>query len=171
MTRLTKTPTLSRPALSMAALAAAWTFVLCTGAEARPGSPAGDDGMIARTLQATRDRLHLDTSQQLGWDHAVAQSKAAFAALRANRQRLQAALQAELAKGEPDLAAVAAFEDQVREQNIAQRVAVRNQWLGLYATLSPEQKTIVRDSMAERMARRDALRGRTQGRHPDPGKG
>ncbi len=153
----------------LAVLAAALTLGLAAGAGAQPfgphAGPAGADGMVARALQATKDRLNLNTSQQQGWDSAIAQSQAAFAAMRANQARVRAALQAELTKAEPDFAAVAALEDQVRQQNTAQRIAARGQWLTLYATLSPEQKAIVRDGIAARLARRDGMRERWHGRH------
>lgn len=138
----------------LAAIAAALTLGIAGVAAAQPARHGGGpDGFIAHMLQSAKARLNLDTSQQVAWDSAVASTKAAHEASRANRQRVRDTLQSELAKAEPDLAAVAAVADDVEQQNRAQRIKVRNDWLTLYATLSPEQKGIVRDNVAQRLTR------------------
>ena len=104
------------------------------------------------------------------WDNVVAQSKAAHEAARTNRQQIKAALTAELAKPEPDLGAIAAVADNVEQQNRTTRVAVRQQWLQLYATFSPEQKGVVKTMLQNRLAHMEAfgakMRERFQGMHP-----
>jgi protein CpxP len=117
-------------------------------------------------LQRIQEKLNLNTSQQQQWDAAVAQSKTVHEAMRANFQQLKAATQAELAKTDPDLAALASLSDQVQQQNIAQRKQARAAWLALYGTFSAEQKATVRDAINARMARMDAFRQRMQDRHP-----
>jgi Spy/CpxP family protein refolding chaperone len=104
-------------------------------------------------LAALKGQLTLNTSQQLVWDNAVAQTKAAHEAGRASRQKVRDALTAELAKAEPDLAAVAAVADGVHTSNQTLRQGVRDQWLKIYATFTPEQKGIVRDALLKRLAR------------------
>ena len=158
----------------LAGLAAALALSLAGAAAAQPaGHPphgAGPDMLVAGIL-AVKANLNLDTSQQLAWDNAVAATKAARQAARDGRARVQAALQAELAKPEPDLAAIASLTDQVQAQNQVQRVAARTQWLGLYANLSPTQKGVVRDALAQRLARMEAFRARLRERFPPPGNG
>jgi phosphoenolpyruvate-protein kinase (PTS system EI component) len=117
-------------------------------------------------LQRIQAKLNLNTSQQQQWDAAVAQSKTAHEAMRANFQQLKAATQAEVAKADPDLAALAALSDQLQQQNIAQRKQARAAWLAIYATFSAEQKATVRDAMAAGMARMDAFRARMHDRLP-----
>ena len=95
---------------------------------------------------------------------AVAQSKTAHDAIRANFQQLKTATQAELAKSDPDLAALASLSDQLQQQNIAQRKQARAAWLALYGTFSADQKTTVKDAINARMARMDAFRQRMQDR-------
>ncbi|MEO5702200.1 MAG: Spy/CpxP family protein refolding chaperone [Casimicrobiaceae bacterium] len=167
------TPRIRRTLATLAAIAA---LGLTAHAGAQPGPRGGHDGgggedLVARTLLATKASLNLNTSQQQAWDAAVAQSRAAFDSIRANRQQLKTALQAELAKPAPDLVAIAAMEDQVLQQNIPQRVAARNHWLNVYAMLSPEQKAIVRDAISARLARMEGFRERMKGRHHAPGNG
>ncbi|HVR93052.1 MAG TPA: periplasmic heavy metal sensor [Casimicrobiaceae bacterium] len=128
-----------------------------------PGHGMHDPIAVLQRIQAT---LNLNTSQQQQWDAAVAQSKTAHDAMRANFQQLKAATQAELAKADPDLAALASLSDQVQAQNIAQRKQARTAWLALYGTFSAEQKATVRDAINAGMARMDAFRQRMHDRLP-----
>ena len=125
--------------------------------------------MVAHVLEAVKTRLNLNTSQQLAWDTAVAQTQAARQATRAGHTRVHDAVVAELAKPEPDLAAIAQLSDQVQADNRAQHVAVRNQWLAVYGMLSTEQKAVVRDVLVQRVARMDAFRSRMHERFLAPG--
>ena len=62
-------------------------------------------------------------------------------------------MKAELAKAEPDLAAVAVLADTAQAAGQSLRNQVRAEWLKLYATFSPSQKLVVRDQLAKRMER------------------
>jgi Spy/CpxP family protein refolding chaperone len=125
------------------------------GAPGPRGHPGGMD--IEHVLFRVKSQLNLNTSQQLAWDNAVAQTKASHATGWANGQKLHDAMTAELAKPEPDLASVAAVADSVHTTNQTLRQGVRDQWLQIYATFSPEQKAVVRDSLAQQMARMEAM--------------
>jgi Spy/CpxP family protein refolding chaperone len=150
----------------LAALAAAALLAL-TGitAVAQPaggpwrghGHGHGGGVEIENVLTALKGQLTLNTSQQLMWDNAVAQTKAAHDAGRAGMQKGRDALTAELAKAEPDLAAVAAVADGVHTSNQTLRHGVRDQWLKLYATFTPEQKGVVRDALLKRLARMNEM--------------
>ena len=119
----------------------------------RPG-----DGMeIGHVLGAVKDQLKLNTSQQLMWDGAVTQTKAAHTTGRANMQKLHDAMSAALANPAPDLAAVATVADGVHADNQTLRRGVRDQWLQIYATFSPEQKAVVRDALAKQLARMESF--------------
>ena len=128
-----------------------------------PGHGMHDPFAVLQRIQA---KLNLNTSQQQQWDAAVAQSKAAHEAIRANLQQLKAATQAELAKADPYLAALASLSDQLQQQNIAQRKQARAAWLALYGTFSADQKTTVKDAITAKMARMDAFRQRMLDRLP-----
>jgi Spy/CpxP family protein refolding chaperone len=143
-------------AASIAAVAAA--AVLAGGALAQPAYPHGHQGHgdIAMAIAALKGQLNLNSSQQMMWDNAVAASKAARESGRANLGRVRDALATELAKAEPDLAAVSAVTDDVQTKNTALRRQVRDTWLALYATFSPDQKAIVRDSLKSGMTRAQA---------------
>jgi Spy/CpxP family protein refolding chaperone len=117
--------------------------------------PRGDFAMI---IAALKGQLNLNTSQQAMWDSAVAQSKAARDTARANFGKLKSAMDAELAKAEPDLGAVAGVSDDVQASNTALRKQVRSSWLALYATFTPDQKAVVRDALKQRMARMESFR-------------
>jgi Spy/CpxP family protein refolding chaperone len=162
-----RTRTLGRPAFRLAALAASAVLAL-TGAAAlaQPGGgpghgPGHGGGMeIEQVLGAVKAQLNLNTSQQLQWDNAAAQTKSAHETGRAGMQKVHDAMAAELAKPEPDLAAVAAVADSVHTSNQTLRQGVRTQWLQLYATFSPAQKVVVRDALAQRMAKMESMAAR-----------
>jgi protein CpxP len=141
--------------------AAGFTGLALTAWAQAPGRGMHDPLMVPQEIQA---KLNLNTSQQQQWDAAVAQSKAAHDAIRANFQQLKAATQGELAKSDPDLAALASLSDQLQQQNIAQRTQARAAWLALYGTFSADQKTTVKDAINAKMARMDAFRQRMQNR-------
>ena len=121
-----------------------------------PGGPA--DGMIAHMIASAKDKLALNTMQQQQFDTAVAHSKAARDSGRALHEKVKATLDAELAKAEPDLAAIAAASDAAADQARAQRIAIRSEWLALYATFSPAQKAVVKDGIQKHMARAEGFR-------------
>lgn len=139
-------------------------------AHAQPGHVGhrgGGDFMT--TIAALKGQLNLSTSQQASWDSAIAAGKAARAGARTNMQNVRSLLNAELAKAEPDLAAVAAAADSARTQNEAQRHQVRDSWLGLYATFSPAQKAVVKAAIVQRLARIDQWRAKMKQRHASGG--
>ena len=115
-------------------------------------------------IAAVKAQLGLSDTQQSQWDSAVAQSKAAHQAARTNFSQLKAATQAELAKPAPDLAALAALADEVQQQNTAARRAARDAWLALYASLTADQKTIVRDAIQAKLDRIAAFRAQLRER-------
>jgi hypothetical protein len=132
---------------------------------AQPHGRGSDHGLaIEQVLASLKSQLNLNTSQQVMWDNAVAQAKAARASARAGMDQVHAALKAELAKAEPDFAAVATIADQLQATNQAVRKQVRDEWLRLYATFSPAQKAVVRDAVRERVARMEAFRDKMKER-------
>jgi hypothetical protein len=151
-----------RTVAAVAAVAVATTLGAGV-ALAQPHGPHGHgggaaDGMIAHMIASAKDKLGLNTMQQQMFDTAVAHSKAARDSGRALHDKAKATLDTELAKGEPDLAAVAAAADAAQDQARAQRIAIRNEWLALYATFSPAQKAVVKDGIQKHMARMDSFR-------------
>jgi len=146
-------------AAGLAALAAAAVFA--SGAMAQPAYPhhgPRGGGDVAMAIAALKGQLNLNSSQQMMFDNAVATSKAARDSGRANMGRVRDVLATELAKAEPDLAAVSAVADDVQAKNLALRHQVRDTWLALYATFSPDQKAVVRDALKNRMARMEQWR-------------
>jgi Spy/CpxP family protein refolding chaperone len=165
--------TLGRRNIRLAAFAAS-TVLALTGAVAlaQPGGgpwhgpgPGHAGGMgIEHVLARVKGDLKLDTSQQLMWDNVAAQAKAARESRLTGMQQVHDAMAAELAKPEPDLAAVAAVADGVHAGNQALRQGVRNQWLQVYATFTPAQKGVVRNALAQQMARMESMAARMKAR-------
>src|SRR2546423_4251930 len=147
---------MKRKLLALIAAAGVAGLALTASAQA-PGHGMHDPLAM---LQRIESKLNLNTSQQLQWDTAVAQSKAAREAMRANFKQLKDATKAELAKDDPDLGALASLSDQVQQQNIDQRKKARAAWLALYGTFTAEQKATVRDAINARLARMESFHQR-----------
>ena len=146
-------------------VAAAAALAMTLGAGSALGQPVGGphgpgspDQMVGRLIAHAKAELNLNTSQQMLFDTAVAHSKAAFESGRALRQKVKDAAQAQMAKSEPDLAAVAAAADEAEQKGRDLRLSIRNEWLTLYATFTPEQKAVVRDILQKKMARAESFR-------------
>jgi CCR4-NOT transcriptional regulation complex NOT5 subunit len=137
----------------LAVLALCGVAALSWAAGASRGHDVDPLAIIA-SLQAT---LKLNTSQQLQFDNALAQSKAAHSSMRSGFAQLKAATQSELAKSAPDLASLAALSDQVQQQNSGLRKQARSAWLALYDTMSADQKLVVRDAISARLAEVEAF--------------
>ena len=145
--------------------AAALISLSGTAALAQPGPHGAHGGDFSFGIAALKDQLNLNTSQQTMWDSAIAQTKAARDTGRANMQRIKDAMTAELAKAEPDLAAVAAVSDDVQAANTALRKQVRGTWLAVYATFSADQKAVVKNAIQQRVARMESFRQKWLQRH------
>ena len=113
--------------------------------------------MIGGLMMHAKTQLNLNTSQQQMFDAAVASTKAAMQTGTTLHQSVKDALTAELAKTEPDLAAVAAASDNAKAQGDTLRKQLRAQWLALYATFTPDQKAVVKGLIQQRMAQAEAL--------------
>lgn len=131
--------------------------------------PGGGDGFLGQAIARAQAKLNLNTSQKLMFDNALAQTKAARESGRALHQKVRDSLAAELAKPEPDLAAVAAVADGVQQQGLSLRHQVRDTWLQLYGTFSPDQKAMVRDILQNHMARMESFRQKIKERFSGEG--
>ena len=149
----------------LAVVSAAALISLSGVALAQPGPRGPHGGDFSFGIAALKEQLNLNTSQQTMWDNAVAQTKAARDTGRANMQRIKDAMSTELAKTEPDLAAVAAVSDDVQAANTALRKQVRGTWLALYATFSPDQKAVVKNAIQQRMSRMESFHQKWLQRH------
>ncbi len=159
---------MKRIASSLAAVAAVAVIGVNGAAVAQPhhghrGGHGGGDVVMA--IAHLKSQLNLNTSQQVMWDNAVSASKAARDNARTNRQAVHQTLKNELAKAEPDLAAVAAAADNARDAGAAARRQVRTAWLNLYGTFTPEQKTVVKNALLERLSRMEQFREKMRQRH------
>ena len=128
------------------------------------GGPATSGAMVEQVIEGLRDKLALDSAQRAMFDSAHAQTIAARDRMHASRTDIRSKVQAELAKPEPDLAAVTAILESAEEQGRSMRHQARDQWLKVYANLRPDQKLIVRDELKARMARMDAMQERMKDR-------
>lgn len=157
----------TRIASRIAAVAAATLIGFAGIASAQPhhwhGGPGGGD--LVMGIAALKGQLNLNTSQQAMWDNAVAAGKAARDNARASHQQLRNTVTTELAKAEPDLAAVAAASDAARDAAAASHRQVRAAWLNLYSTFTPDQKAVVKSAIQQRLTRMEQFREKMRQRH------
>jgi Heavy-metal resistance len=145
--------------VAVVAMATAFGSAVALGQPAGgPHGPGGADEMIGHLIAHAKAKLNLNTMQTGMFDTAVADSKAAHEAGRALHEKVKATLQAELAKPEPDLAAVAAAADAAMDQGRAQRKTIRAEWLALYGTFTVEQKAVVKEMLQKRLAHSESFR-------------
>jgi len=151
-----------RTVAGVAAVAVATTFGAGIALAQPHGGPHGHHGggdvMIGQLIAHAKTKLNLNTMQQGMFDTAAAHSKTAHENGRALHDKVKATLQTELAKAEPDLAAVATAADAATDQARAQRNAIRAEWLALYATFTPDQKAVVKDMLQKRVAHMESFR-------------
>ena len=167
---ITENEMASRFASRLAIVAAAALIGVGGAAVAQPMHHHGHGGGDAvMGIVALKNQLNLNTSQQAMWDNAVAAGKNARTVARANMQKVHDTLAAELAKSEPDLAAVSAAADSARTANAQLHAQVRDAWLNLYATFTPDQKGVVKSALSQRLARMDQFREKMRARHGQGG--
>ncbi len=160
------------PGLVAAALLALGAHTALAGPGGGPGRHGPGPGFaLEGVLASVKAQLNLDTSQQARWDAAVAAATGARGTGRANMDKVHEALTAELARAEPDFAAVATIADAAQASNQALRKDVRDQWLALYATFTPAQKAVVRDAVKARVERMQSMREKFRERMPSRGPG
>ena len=148
-----------RLASRLAAIAAVALIGAGGAAVAQPyghGHHGGGDVVMA--IAALKGQLNLNTSQQAMWDSVVAQGKAARESARGAMQNVHDTLTAELAKAEPDLAAVSAAADAARAAAEQSHRQVRDAWLNLYSTFTPDQKAVVKSAIQRHLAKAEQFR-------------
>ena len=144
---------------------------MCVALTAMPaladGGPHGrhhHHGGFAQAIVALKSQLNLTAAQQAQLDAALASASASREAFRQNRQTIRQLVHDELAKPTPDLARIAAAQDQAHDAAQAARRSVRNQLLQLYATFTPDQVAVVKSALTERLGRFEAFRERMRER-------
>lgn len=159
--------------LLAAALLSFGAHTALAGPGGAPGHGPGPGFALEGILAHVKAQLNLNTAQQAMWDSATTAATSARATGRANMEKVKETLNAELARAEPDFAAVATIADAAQASNQALRRQVRDQWLALYATFTPTQKAVVRDAVKARVERmesmREKFRERMQSRGPGAG--
>ena len=150
----------------LALAAALCAGIAATSAMAEPGGHhhrRHHDG-LAGAIVALKSQLNLTASQEQMLDSAIASRTSAREATRASRQTVKQLAKDELAKPTPDLAKIAAAQDQVQDAAMNARRTVRNQMLQLYATFTPEQVAVVKEAMNRRLSRAESFGDRMRER-------
>lgn len=123
-----------------------------------PGGHFGQGGGILAGLEKIHTKLQLTAVQEAAWQEAVSLGTSINGQVQSLHTQAKAAADAELAKAQPDLAALAQQSDATHQQVAALHKQVRDKWLAVYATLSADQKTIVADFLRQRQQRFEQFR-------------
>lgn len=110
-------------------------------------------------------KLKLTPAQMTQWDAMVQKTRTQHEAMKKARHEMHEAMKAELAKPEPDLAALAARADAMHDQMRAAHREVRDGWLKLYATMNAEQKGVVKHAIIWHMKKMHHMRMRMMHHH------
>lgn len=105
-------------------------------------------------LEKLHTDLHLSAQQEQAWQRIRANQRHVREQMRAHHREVAQVMRAELAKAHPDLARVAAAQDRGQARLMTERKAVRSEMLAFYQHLSPQQQTVVRDFLRQRLAHR-----------------
>lgn len=121
--------------------------------------------MMGRHADRIAEKLKLTPDQRVQFDAMIEKSKAQRESMKKTHEDMHAAMKAEFAKPEPDLAALAAKGDEVHGQMAAAHREIRDGWLKLYATMSPEQKGMVKVMLMHHMKMMHHMRERMRHHH------
>jgi Spy/CpxP family protein refolding chaperone len=124
--------------------------------------PGGDN--LGQIFAQFKTQLALTPDQEAKWSAAVAVGKESRQRTRVLMQQTHDQVKAALSKDSPDLQAISTMMDAARQQAFELRKPARAAWLDLYASLSPQQKAIVRDALLARMQRHEQMLERFQQR-------
>lgn len=159
----------SRARVVAAALAAAVGLGFAASVAAAPlHHETGRHGF--RGMEKLHGNLKLSAEQEALWQKARAQMKQNAQAARDRHTELRGSTRAALDKPNVDFRALAEQMDRAREQDIAARRQVRDQWLALYDSLDQNQKEQVRVFVKERVQRGEKFRAKMRERWESRGK-
>ena len=127
---------------------------------AGPGSHMAMEHGIFTGMEKVHGKLQLTAVQETAWQEAVSLAASIGGQAQALHQQMRTAVSTELAKAQPDLAALAQQGDSTHQQVAALHKQVRDKWLALYATLSAEQQGQVADFLRQRLQRSDKMGNR-----------
>ena len=97
-------------------------------------------------------QLHLNSAQTRSLDAIKSERKALFTQFRDQRRTMMAALKTALKSENPDLRALAQQRDAAMDQMRDKMRKIQGEELDLYDSLTPQQKTVVRDALLKRMS-------------------
>ncbi len=102
-------------------------------------------------LEKIHAKLQLTAAQEAAWQEAVSLGASIDGQVQSLHQQARANASTELAKAQPDLAALAQQSDATHQQLATLHKQVRDKWLAVYATLSADQKSQVADFLRQRL--------------------
>jgi hypothetical protein len=136
------------------------------GAQVNPNSPNRDYAQSAghgkphlgQRLEAVKAQLNLNATQDAQFAVAKAASDKAMATGKTAHMNVRAATKLEMGKADPDLGKLITLREASHEAAAAERKAATAEWAKFLNSLNPEQKTVVKSLLVDRMHRAAAMR-------------
>lgn len=113
--------------------------------------------LLRTTLADLNASLNLTPAQRIQFAKALAKTQQVIPEMQANRQALVDEAKLELQKDIPDLAKLATDKDNMELANLALKQSARAEWLALYAMLTPDQVAILKNTLAQLLAKEEAF--------------
>lgn len=133
------------------------TLSLALGGGAFAAKDWNPETMILKRLEKAHGELKLNTAQDAMWQKVKKATQTSMREGRSARESIRAAAKAEMTKPEPDLRMLARQADEAVEAGQKRRREVRDQWLALYDTFTPEQKQVSTRLLREQMERLEKI--------------
>ncbi|MDE2233960.1 MAG: periplasmic heavy metal sensor [Gammaproteobacteria bacterium] len=150
--------------LTITASVAAFTAATAFAAGGWHGPGGHGPGPFELFSPRVVQQLHLNSSQTQALDKIQAERKAQFTQMRTQHAAMMESMQAALKSGNPDMHALMKEMNANMDRMRDSMRQLQNQELGLYDTLTPQQKKIVSEALLKHMSymgpQRDWKRGR-----------
>lgn len=117
---------------------------------------------LLRDIDKLQEKLHLKSEQQKLWEIARRKSVETQTEVRAGKRALVEFAELELGHPVPDLEQIARKFEELEERNRMLERESRDLWLSVYAVLTPEQKSLVRQALKTELARYKFFQGLRQ---------
>lgn len=145
------------PALIAFSFATASVYAMEEGAHgARHGHSGHGYSAMGIISPDIHDKLQLNPAQEQTWQEIEARAKVLRTQTRDERLKFKEAFRAELAKPELDLAKLSTLKESMQVSGQQARKDIEAQQLNFYASLSAQQKSVVKAALLERMEHKDS---------------
>jgi LTXXQ motif family protein len=115
-------------------------------------------GDLGQRLETVKAQLNLNPTQEAQFVTAKAATDKAIAAGKTAHMNVRATAKTEMGKADPDLGKLLTMRESAQEAAAAERKVATAEWAKFLNLLNPEQKTVVKSLLVDRMHRAAVMR-------------